>query len=46
MEKDDHVKVAEAFASVDQKETGLLDIDDLGRLLEASGKPLPGTHVL
>ena len=36
------VKVAEAFACVDEKEIGTLDIDDIGKLLEASGKPLPG----
>ena len=39
---EDNLKVAEAFASVDERETKNCDIDDLGRLLEASGKPLPG----
>lgn len=48
MNAEDNVKVAEAYAYVDEKETGLLDIDDIGRLLEAAGKPLPGsfTHDL
>ena len=39
---EDNLKVAEAFASIDGRETRNCDIDDLGRLLEASGKPLPG----
>ena len=42
LETEDKVKVAEAFACVDEKEVGTLDIDDIGKLLEASGKPLPG----
>ena len=42
LETEDKVKVAEAFACVDEREVGTLDIDDIGKLLEASGKPLPG----
>ena len=46
LETEDKVKVAEAFACVDEKEVGTLDIDDIGKLLEASGKPLPGNFHL
>ena len=46
LETEDKVKVAEAFACVDEKEVGTLDIDDIGKLLEASGKPLPGNFRL
>ena len=46
LETEDKVKVAEAFACVDEKEVGTLDIDDIGKLLEASGKPLPGNSHL
>ena len=44
MTEEDNVKVAEAYAYVDEKEAGILDIDDIGRLLEAAGKPLPGLY--
>ena len=45
MTDEDNVKVAEAYAYVDEKEEGALDIDDIGRLLEAAGKPLAGIVV-
>jgi len=45
MTEEDNVKVAEAYAYVDEKEAGILDIDDIGRLLEAAGKPLPGFKI-
>jgi len=45
MTDEDNVKVAEAYAYVDEKEAGILDIDDIGRLLEAAGKPLPGFKI-
>ena len=45
MTDEDNVKVAEAYAYVDEKEEGTLDIDEIGRLLEAAGKPLAGIVV-
>ena len=45
MGQDDMAKVAEAFAQVDKRKTGSLDIDELGSLLEAAGKPLPGFKI-
>ena len=45
MGMDDTVKIAEAFAAVDQKKTRVLDIDDLGKLLEEASMPLPGFKI-
>jgi len=45
MTDEDNVKVAEAYAYVDEKEEGTLDIDEIGRLLEAAGKPLAGFKI-
>merc|ERR1711893_373827 len=45
MNDEDNLKVAEAYAYVDEKETGTVDIDDLGKLLEAAGTPLPGFKI-
>lgn len=45
MTDEDNVKVAEAYAYVDEKEEGTLEIDEIGRLLEAAGKPLAGFKI-
>lgn len=45
MEPDDTAKVAEAYASVDKRCAGSLDVDELGKLLDAAGKPLPGFKI-
>ncbi|CBY21875.1 unnamed protein product [Oikopleura dioica] len=45
LENEDINKVAEAFAHVDKKKEGSVDIDSLGDLLDEVGKPLPGFKI-
>ena len=44
MEDEDNTKVAEAFAYHDDQNVGAIEIDLLGNLLEAAGRPLPGIN--
>ena len=45
MGSEDNSRVADAWANIDSRKSGSLDIDDLGRLLDAAGKPLPGFKI-